>query len=63
MLNNSKKIRNTPKRISNRTIKSLENYSRFIGAKDIISTLKIVINKPPIVTKPEVVIKPKKLVN
>ena len=48
-----------PKRISNRTIKSLENNSRFIATKDIISTPKIVINKPPIVTKPEVVTMPK----
>ena len=53
--NNLKKRRNTPKRISNRTLKSLENNSRVIATKNIISTPKIVINKPQIVTKPEVV--------
>ena len=57
--NNLKKRRNTPKRISNRKLKSLENNSRVIATKDIISTLKIVINKPPIVTKPEVVTIPR----
>ena len=41
MPNNLKKTRNTPKRISNRTLKSLENNSRVIAIKDIISTLKI----------------------
>ena len=57
--NNLKKIRNTPKRISNRTLKSLENNSSVIATKNIISTPKIVINKPQIVTKPEVVTLPK----
>ena len=41
MPNNLKKTRNTPKRISNRTLKSLENDSRVIAIKDIISTPKI----------------------
>ena len=59
MPNNLKKTRNTPKRISNRTLKSLENNSRVIATKDIISTPKIVINKPQLVTKPEVVTMPK----
>ena len=40
------KIQNTPKRVSNREIKSLEN---------IINTPKIVIEKPQIVTEPKVV--------
>ena len=44
--NNLKKTRNTPKRISNRTLKSLEYNSRVIATKGIISTPKIVINKP-----------------
>ena len=57
--NNLKKIRNTPKRIFNRTLKSLENNSNVIATKNIISTPKIVINKPQIVTKPEVVTLPK----
>ena len=55
MPNNLKKRRNTPKRISNRTIKSLETNSRVMATKNIISTPKIVTNKPPIVTKPEAV--------
>ena len=59
MPNNLKKWRNTPKRISNRTLKSLENNSRVIATKDMISKPKIVINKPQIVTKPEVVTMPK----
>ena len=57
--NNLKKIRNTPKRISNRTLKSLENNSSVIATKNIISTPKIVISKPQIVTKPEIVTLPK----
>ena len=59
MSNNLKKIRNTPKRISNRTLKSLENNSSVIATKNIISTPKIVISKPQIVTKPEIVTLPK----
>ena len=59
MPNKLKKRRNTPKRISNRTLKSLENNSHVIATKNIISTLKIVISKPQIVTKPEVVTMPK----
>ena len=53
------KRRNTPKRVSNRGIKSLENNSSVIATKNIINTLKIIINKPQIVTKPEVVTMPK----
>ena len=52
MLNSLQKTRNTPKRISSRTLKSLENNSRVIATKDIVSTPKIVIDKPPIITKP-----------
>ena len=59
MSNNLKKKRNTPKRISNRTIKSLENNSRIIATKNIISTLKIVTKKPSIVAMPKIVTKPK----
>ena len=59
MPNNLKKIWNTPKRISNITLKSLENNSPVIATKNVISTPKIVIKKPQIVTKPEVVTIPK----
>ena len=55
---NLKKRRNNPKRISNRTLKSLENNCRVIATKNIISTPKIVINEPSIITKPEVVTMP-----
>ena len=55
MPNNLKKRRNTPKRISNRTMKSLETNSPVMATRNIISTPKIVTNKPPIVTKPEAV--------
>ena len=51
MPNNLKRRRNAPKRISNSTLNSLENNSRVIATKDIISTPKIVINKPQIATK------------
>ena len=44
--NKLKKRPNTPKRISNRTLKSLENNSRITTTKNIISTPKIVVNKP-----------------
>ena len=50
MPNNLKKRRNTPKRIFNRTLKSLENNSCVIATKDMISTPKIVINKRSIIT-------------
>ena len=69
MPNKFKKRRNTPKRISNRTLKSLENNSRVIATKNIISIPKIVIIKPQLVNKLDVVImlkvvtKPKKLSN
>ena len=59
MSNKLKKRRNTPKRISNRTIKSTENNSRVIATKNIISTLKTVTNKPSIVAMPKIVTKPK----
>ena len=57
--NKLRKRRITPKRISNRKLRSLENNSRVIASKNIINTPKIVINKPQIVTKPEVVTMPK----
>ena len=69
ILNNLKKRRNTLKRISNRTIKSLEDNSRVIATEDKISKPKIVTNDPLMITKPEVVTmlktvtKPKKLLN
>ena len=59
MPNMLKKRRNTPKRISNRTIKSLENNSRVTATKNIISIPKVVTYKPPIITKPEIVTMPK----
>ena len=59
MSNSLKKTRNTPKRISNRILKYLENNSCVIATKGVISTPKIVINKPQIVAKPEVVTMPK----
>ena len=45
------KIQNTPKRVSNREIKSLEN---------IINTSNIVLEKPQIVTEPKIATKPQK---
>ena len=59
MPNNFKMRPNTLKRISNRTIKCLENNSRVIVTKNIISKPKIVTNKPKIVNKTEVVGVPK----
>ena len=50
-----KKRKNTPKRVSNRGIKSLENNSCVKATKNIINTPKIVIEKLQIVTKPKVV--------
>ena len=41
MPNSLKKTRSTPKRISNRTLKWLENKSRAIATKGVISTPKI----------------------
>ena len=57
--NKLQKRRNTPKRVSNRALKSLENNFHVIATKDIISTPKIVIEKPQIVTEPKVVTIPK----
>ena len=45
MPNKLKKRRHTSKRISNRTLKSLENNSRVIATKNIVNTPKIVNNK------------------
>ena len=53
--NKTKKRRNTPKRVSNRGIKSLENNFGVKATKNIISTPKIVIEKPQIFAKPNVV--------
>ena len=49
------KRRNAPKKISNRRIKFLENNFSVTATKNIISTPKISIDKPPIVTEPKVV--------
>ena len=49
------KIQNTPKRASNREIKSLENNFRVKATKKINNTPKIVIEKTPIVAEPKVV--------
>ena len=59
MPNKLKKIQNTPKRVSKRGIKSLENYFSVKATKDIINTPKIVTDEFQIVTKPEVVTLPK----
>ena len=59
MPNKLKKIRNTPNRVSNRALKSLENNFNVIATKNIISTPKIVTEKPQVITKPEVVALPK----
>ena len=53
------KIKNTPKRVSNRGIKSLENNFSVKATKNIINTPKIVIEKSPIVVKTKVVTSPK----
>ena len=55
MLNSRIKGQNTPKRVSNRGIKSLENNFSVKATKNIINTPKIVIEKPQIVVKPNVV--------
>ena len=57
--NRLKKRRNTPKRVSNRTIKSLENNFSVTTTKNISSTSEMTIDKPQIVTKPEIAIMPK----
>ena len=57
--NKRKKRRNALKKVSNRTIKSLENDYSAMATKNIISTPKIVIEKPQLVTKPNVVTIPK----
>ena len=53
--NKTKKRRNTPKRVSNRGIKSLENNFSVKATKNIINTPKIAIEKSPIVAKANVV--------
>ena len=61
------KIKNSPKRVSNREIKSLENNFSVKATKNIINIPKIVIEKPQIIAEPNVVtsskiaIKPKKV--
>ena len=57
--NKIKKRQNTPKRVSNRGIKSLENNFSVKATKNIINTPKIVIEKSPLVAKPNVVTSPK----
>ena len=69
------KIKNSPKRVSNREIKSLENNFSVKATKNIINIPKIVIEKPQIIaepnvvtsskiaTKPKKVSKPKLLIN
>ena len=65
--NKTKKRRNISKKVSKRGIKSLENNFNVKATRKIISTPKIVIEKPQIVTKrkvvtlPEVVSKLKKV--
>ena len=49
------KIKNTPKRVSNMGIKSLENNFSVKATENIINTPKIVIEKSPIVAEPKVV--------
>ena len=53
------KIQNTPKRVSNRGIKSLENNFSVKATKNIINTPKVAIEKPQIATKPNIVDKSK----
>ena len=65
----SNRRQNTPKRVSNRGIKSSEINFRVKATKNIINTPKIAIEKPPIVDEPKVVTsskiatKPKKPAN
>ena len=49
------KIQNTPKRVSDREIKSLEYNFRVKATKMIINTPKLVFEKTPIVAEPKVV--------
>ena len=53
--NKTKRRWNTLKRVSNRGIKSLENNFSVKATKNIISTPKIVNEKPQIFVKPKVV--------
>ena len=55
MLNSRIKGQNTPKRVSNRRIKSVENNFSDKATKNIINTPKIAIEKPQIVTELKVV--------
>ena len=50
-----KKRQNTPKRISNREIKSLDKNVSVKATKNMINTPKIVIEKPHIIAEPNVV--------
>ena len=68
LLPNKKRDRlNTPKKVSYREMKSLENNFNVKATKNMINTSKIVIEKSPIAAKPDVVIsskiatKPKKV--
>ena len=54
-LNKLQKRQNTPKTVSNRRIKSLENNFTVNVTKNIINNPKIVNEKPQIVTEPKVV--------
>ena len=53
--NKIKNTQNTPKRVSNREIRSLENNFSVKATKNIINTPEIVVEKSPIVAKPNVV--------
>ena len=53
------KRHNTPKKVSNRGIKSLENNFSVQATENTISAPKILNEKPQIVTKPKVVTTPK----
>ena len=57
--NRFKKRQNTPKKVSNRGIKSLGNNFSVKATKNIINTPEIVNEKSTIVAKPNVVISPK----
>ena len=57
--NKIKKRQNTPKRVSNRGIKSLEKNFSVKATKNISNTPKIVHEKSPIVVKTNVVTSPK----
>ena len=48
------KRQNTPKRVSNRETKSLENNFSVKAIKNIINTPKIAIKKPQVVAEPKV---------